>query len=326
MQPLPHFLKKDLESLDHLISSLLQNSGIPLAQDIGRHLIMAGGKRLRPLITLLCAHACGKQTSGRAISLGACIELIHTATLLHDDVIDQSHQRRGKPSAHTVWGNDASILVGDFLFSQAFELMVADGSIETFKILSQATSCISKGELIQLSCIRTVRTEKKLYLEIIEAKTAALFEAAAELGAIAGNATFQEQYLLKTLGHLIGVLFQISDDILDLNLYETPSDKVPGNDLLEGKMTLPLIFAYDNSTPSQKELIEDTIQRADLFEKNFPKIQQLCRDLQVPLLIQNFADPFYKQSLQLLEKLPPSPAKNFLKHIIAFAFDRSKEA
>jgi len=317
MNDLYKTLTPDLKKLDDVILSFLREPNVPFIEDISHHLILAGGKRIRPLLLFLTARLYQETLSERVLRLGACLEFIHTATLLHDDVVDQSLERRGKTTAHALWGNQASILVGDFLFSRAFELMVHDGSLDVFSVLSQAASQISKGELLQLATIRTLQLSEEKYLSIIGAKTASLFSAAAELGAIANDAPSKDRNSLKSFGYTLGLLFQIKDDLLDFYADQKTTGKTPGNDLKEGKMTLPPLLAYKNGTPTQQALIEMTLKDEALFDKNFPKIQEILQEVKVKELLRSFIKPLHQQALSILA-LASSTNTQFLKEMCAF--------
>jgi len=322
MQELQNFLKEDLEALNNFIEKVLRDTKVPLITEIAQHLMKSGGKRLRPLLTFLCAGLCNNQNYERMIRLGACIEFIHTATLLHDDVIDQSSHRRGCPSAHTLWGNEASVLVGDFLFSRAFELMVQDNSPEVFKILSQTASKIAEGELMQLMHTRTLTVDESLYQEIIGAKTASLFSAACEIGALAADSSFDTRSTLRSIGYNIGLLFQISDDILDFGLSTICLGKPQGNDLLEGKMTLPLIIAYKKATAVQRSLIETTLLEPKKFEENFSHIQRTLEETEAIADTLVFAQTIQKVALENLLKLEESPQRKLLEKAVHFSLNR----
>ena len=322
MQELHDFLRAELEDLNRLITDSLKNTRVPLITEIACHIMAAGGKRLRPLLTFLCAGMCDNKDHDRMIRLGACIEFIHTATLLHDDVIDQSNQRRGRPSAHTLWGNEASVLVGDFLFSRAFELMVEDDSSEVFKILSQTASKISEGELLQLTYAHSVSLNEDIYMDIIGAKTASLFAAACEIGALAAHSSDDQRTHLRALGYKIGLLFQISDDILDFCFSSIDLGKNAGDDLFEGKMTLPLILAYKTSNANEKSLIEDTLSDSKKFKKNFPLIKEII--LQSPAIESTltYARAIQQDAFQHLLLFRESPQKKLLEKIVHFSLNR----
>ncbi len=221
-------------------------SEIPLIHNIASHIIASGGKRIRPALTLISAQLCGYE-GARHIALAAAVEFIHTATLLHDDVVDESKVRRGLATANEVFGNKASILVGDFLLSQAFQLMVADGSLKVLKILSDAAAVIAKGEVMQLMTEGEPETTIQKYLQVISSKTAILFASACELGAVvAGQDGCEER--LREFGIYIGIAFQLTDDALDYTADESKLGKTVGDDFREGKVTLPVILAYNAGT------------------------------------------------------------------------------
>ena len=232
----------DLKGVNEVILEQMQ-SPVLLIPQLAGHIIAAGGKRLRPMLTLSSARLCG-YTESRHIGLAACVEFIHTATLLHDDVVDESDLRRGAATANAVWGNKASVLVGDFLFSRAFELMVADGSLEVLKILSRASTVIAEGEVHQLVTANDTDTTEQDYLEVIQAKTAKLFAAAAEIGAVVSDRPAEEQTALETYGDHIGMAFQLIDDVLDYSAQQTTLGKAVGDDFRDGKITLPIVLAF----------------------------------------------------------------------------------
>ena len=232
----------DLSGVNEVILTQMQ-SPVLLIPQLAGHIIAAGGKRLRPMLTLCAARLCG-YTGERHVGLAACVEFIHTATLLHDDVVDESNLRRGAATANAVWGNQSSVLVGDFLFSRAFELMVADGSLEVLRILSGASSVIAEGEVHQLVTTNDTETGEADYLDVIRAKTAKLFAAATEIGAVVADRPAAEARALEAFGHNIGMAFQLIDDVLDYAAPQATLGKTVGDDFREGKITLPVIFAF----------------------------------------------------------------------------------
>ncbi|MGV6852525.1 MAG: polyprenyl synthetase family protein [bacterium] len=233
-------------------------SDVVLIPQIGEHIIGGGGKRLRPMICTLAAR-CGSQFSEHAISLAAIIEFIHTATLLHDDVVDESSMRRGQNTANTLFGNAASVLVGDFLYSRAFQMMVAINSMDVMKILADTTNTISEGEVLQLINTGDPDTTESRYYKVIEDKTARLFSAAAQLGGQLGGLNAIQQQSLATYGMQLGIAFQIVDDILDYTANAEDMGKNPGDDLAEGKPTLPLLHALKYGTEPEQKLIRSAI-------------------------------------------------------------------
>ena len=264
-------VKQDFQAVDELIKANL-NSEVPMVEEIAAYLIKAGGKRLRPLLVLLCAKACGYRGHNH-VKLAAVIEFLHTAMLLHDDVVDESDLRRGRETVNAAWGNAPSVLVGDFLHSRAFEMMVDIGNIQVMQILSRATNVIAEGEVQQLSFIRNPETTEDEYMEIISRKTAMLFQAAAHAGAVLAGADEKTEHALRDYGLHLGIAFQMVDDQLDY--LGTPEElgKNIGDDLAEGKVTLPLIVAMRNGQPDQKAFVENAVRNGGV--ENLPKMLQL---------------------------------------------------
>ncbi|MBI5451192.1 MAG: polyprenyl synthetase family protein [Gammaproteobacteria bacterium] len=256
----------DLAAVDALIRQRL-HSEVVLVNQIGHYIINNGGKRLRPLLALLCAHACG-YTGNKHIDIAAIIEFIHTATLIHDDIVDASELRRGKETANSLWGNEASVLVGDFLYSRAFEMMVEVGDIRVMAIMARATNIIAEGEVMQLLNCHDADTTEQRYLDVIHYKTAKLFEAAAQLGGILSRDDGAAAALSRYGMHL-GTAFQLVDDILDYSATSEVIGKNIGDDLAEGKPTLPLIYALQHSPPQQASVLRHAIEnggRDDIAE------------------------------------------------------------
>ncbi len=256
-----NLLKDDLEQTDLLLQSRL-SSNVALINQMSSYIIGAGGKRLRPLLLLLCARATNYQGEHHRL-MAVVIELIHTATLLHDDIVDESETRRGKETANEVWGNAASVLVGDFLYSRSFEMMVEPGSMEIMRILSKATNEIAQGEVLQLlNCQNSDLTQDEYY-QVIERKTAVLFQAATQIGGILSKVETEQELALKNYGLHLGNAFQIIDDVLDYESNSETMGKEVGDDLSEGKTTLPMIYALANTSGADKQLLEDAINNAD---------------------------------------------------------------
>ncbi len=251
----------DLAAMDTAITAAL-SSKAPLIPQLARHIIDAGGKRIRPMLTLACAQLCG-YAGAHHINMAACVEYIHTATLLHDDVVDGSNLRRGQPSANAIWDNKASVLVGDFLFARAFELMVSSGSLHVLHILASASSLIAEGEVLQLASTRNLLTTEEHYLAVIRGKTAGLFAAACQVGgALAGIAPAAEQ-ALADFGMQLGIAFQLTDDALDYTADEAQLGKSIGDDFREGKVTLPVILAWQAGNADERAFWERNIGRLD---------------------------------------------------------------
>ncbi len=247
----------DLNKVDKLIVASL-HSEISLVQDLGKYIIQGGGKRLRPLVVLLSARACNYAGEDQ-IAMAAVIEFIHTATLLHDDVVDGSLLRRGRETANNLWGNEAAVLVGDFLYSRSFQLMVEVKNFKILKIIADATNTIAEGEVLQLLNQHNPETSEQSYLHVIRSKTAKLFESAAEIGAVLANSPPHIQSALAQYGQHLGTAYQLIDDILDYQITESQSGKSVGTDLAEGKPTMPLIYLYKHGSEQDKALIIEAI-------------------------------------------------------------------
>ena len=239
---LTRLVEDDLSQVNTVIMQRMQ-SPVTMIPQLAGHIVAAGGKRLRPVLTLASAKMCG-YGGKRHISLAACVEFIHTATLLHDDVVDESELRRGSSSANAIWGNQASVLVGDFLFSRSFELMVEDGSLDVLRILSNASSVSAEGEVMQLMTANDTETGETAYLAVIQAKTAKLFAAACRIGAVVADRPKVEEDALDTYGLNLGIAFQLIDDVLDYSAKQAELGKTIGDDFREGKITLPTILAF----------------------------------------------------------------------------------
>ena len=250
---------KDLLEVNELIVRCM-DSQVSLIPQLAGHIVAAGGKRIRPMMTLASARLCG-YIGKRHISLAACVEFIHTATLLHDDVVDESDLRRGLASANVVWGNQASVLVGDFLFSRAFELMVDDGSLDVLQVLSRASSVIAEGEVQQLTTSNDTETGETAYLEVIRSKTAQLFSAACRIGALVADRPKVEEDALETFGMNLGITFQLIDDALDYSAKQATLGKTVGDDFRDGKITLPVILAFRRGDDGERSFWKRTLEK-----------------------------------------------------------------
>jgi octaprenyl-diphosphate synthase len=255
-------IAEDMESVNELIRRRL-HSEVVLINQLGQYIINGGGKRLRPLLVLLAARACGYQGSEH-ITLAAIVEFIHTATLLHDDVVDASDLRRGRETANALWGNGASVLVGDFLYSRAFEMMVEINRMPVMDILSHTTNIIAEGEVLQLLNCHDSSTTETRYMAVIQSKTAKLFEAASQLGAVLGGMDSQLQASMAAYGMHLGTAFQLIDDVLDYRSSSKEMGKNVGDDLSEGKPTLPLIYAMNKGNGEQAKIIRQAIESGGL--------------------------------------------------------------
>ena len=263
----------DIKQVNQLIVDNMQ-SPVALIPQLAAHIVAAGGKRMRPMLTLAASRLCGYEGK-RHLGLAACVEFIHTATLLHDDVVDESDLRRGKPSANAIWDNKACVLVGDFLFSRAFELMVADGSLEVLAILSNASAVIAEGEVHQLMTANDTETSETAYLEVIEGKTAKLFAAAARIGAVVAERPKVEEEALEAYGMNLGVAFQIIDDALDYSAKQAELGKTIGDDFREGKITLPVILAFRRGNDEERVFWRRTLEDLDHKEDDLDYAMQL---------------------------------------------------
>ncbi len=247
-----------MAQVDVVIADRL-SSGVPLVGQVAQYIISAGGKRLRPVILLLTAGALNYQEAHK-FSLAAVVEFIHTATLLHDDVVDESTLRRGRPTANESFGNPASVLVGDFLYSRAFQMMVEPGSMRIMQVLADATNIIAEGEVLQLMNMHDASLDEEAYLRVIRSKTAKLFEASSRLAAILAKAPPEIEEACATYGQALGTAFQVIDDVLDYEGNAAEMGKNLGDDLREGKATLPLILAMQRGTPAQRDLVQKAIE------------------------------------------------------------------
>ncbi|HUY68506.1 MAG TPA: polyprenyl synthetase family protein [Alphaproteobacteria bacterium] len=265
----------DMQAVNQLIVQRMA-SHVALIPQLAGHIVAAGGKRLRPLLTLATAKLCGYEGE-RHRKLATCVEFIHTATLLHDDVVDASERRRGGPSANALFGNEPSVLVGDFLFSRAFQLMVEDGSIDVLRILSNASAVIAEGEVLQLTTTNDTATSEQAYLEVVRAKTAELFAAACRLGAVVGARPASEEEALRTFGLNLGIAFQIADDVLDYAALSARLGKTVGDDFREGKITLPVILAIHRGNEAERSFWHRTLDERAQREGDLAHAQDLLR-------------------------------------------------
>jgi len=263
----------DLGRVNQLILKRM-NSNVALIPQLAGHIIAAGGKRLRPTLTLAAARLCGYKGE-RHVALAACVEFIHTATLLHDDVVDESELRRGLATANNVWGNQASVLVGDFLFARAFQLMVEDGSLEVLDILSSASAQIAEGEVAQLTTANNTETSESAYLEVIRGKTATLFAAACRVGAVVAGRPQAQEEALDNYGLNLGIAFQLVDDVLDYSASQAVLGKAIGDDFREGKITLPIILAYRRGDDEERAFWRRTMEDMEQGEDDLGRAIEL---------------------------------------------------
>lgn len=271
---LVNLVQRDLHACNRTIVAQM-NSEVALIPQIAAHIVAAGGKRLRPLLTLATARMCGYEEGSRHIKLAACVEFIHTATLLHDDVVDESVLRRGLASANAVFGNKASVLVGDFLFARAFQLMVEDGSLDVLAILSKAAATIAEGEVLQLATQHDLSTTEARYLDVVRGKTAALFGAACQVGAVVAGRSAAEEAALAAYGMSLGIAFQLVDDALDYAADQATLGKTIGDDFREGKITLPVLTAYQAGTVEERAFWTRTIEASEQSDADLERAMVL---------------------------------------------------
>ena len=273
---LSELCKEDLTSINTLILEKLDSS-VPLIQEIGKYLILSGGKRLRPLLTTSCFHILNNESANKLnhIGLAAAVEFIHAATLLHDDVVDLSKDRRGNLTANEVWGNKTSVLVGDFLFSRSFQLMTKYGTMKTLKILSDTSVIISEGEVLEIINDNNLEMNEDTYFQVINGKTASLFSAACQVGGLSGGAKENQHKALKSFGTNFGMAFQLIDDAIDYSSNLKTMGKNIGDDFKEGKITLPIILAYGRSNKKEKDFLQKVFKEVDGNENNFFLVQEL---------------------------------------------------
>ncbi|MEQ8291503.1 MAG: polyprenyl synthetase family protein [Roseovarius sp.] len=261
-EELARHLAGRLEAVNTLIRDRMASRHAPRIPEVTAHLVEAGGKRLRPMLTLATADMCGYD-GDFDVNLAATVEFIHTATLLHDDVVDESQQRRGRPTANLLWDNKSSVLVGDYLFARAFQLMVETGNLRVLDILSNAAATIAEGEVLQLSAARDLKTDEDIYLQVVRGKTAALFSAATEVGGVISNAGEDRIRALYDYGDALGIAFQIADDLLDYQGDAKATGKNVGDDFRERKLTLPVIKAVAGATDEERAFWNRTIEKGD---------------------------------------------------------------
>ncbi len=321
MSTLPFYepVAGDFAAVNQLILDQL-HSRVPLVEKIGHYIISAGGKRLRPLVVLLSARACGADSSEQH-TLAAIIEFLHTATLLHDDVVDTSDLRRGRSTANALWGNAPSVLVGDFLYSRAFEMMVALGNMEVMQILANATNVIAEGEVLQLSKVRDANTDEATYMEVIRSKTAMLFEAASHSAAVLAGAKADQIEALREFGDALGIAFQLMDDLLDYSGDAAEMGKNVGDDLAEGKPTLPLIYTMRQGTEEQAALVRQAIQKGGTDD--ITPIREAVTASGALDYTARLAQQHADRAIALLDTLPASEYRDALEQLARFAVKRS---
>lgn len=311
----------EMQLVNKIILERMQ-SPVALIPQLAGHLIASGGKRLRPMLTLASSRVVGYEGT-RQCKLAACVEFIHTATLLHDDVVDESALRRGKDTANAVWGNQASVLVGDFLFSRAFELMVEDGSLKVLKILSGASSIIAEGEVQQMMTASDLSTDEDTYLEVIGAKTAALFASACQISAVVAERPETEENALAAFGRNLGLAFQIIDDVLDYNANQIALGKTVGDDFQEGKMSLPIILAHQRGSDAEREFWHRTIAELDQNPGDLETAIGLLKTTGALEDAAKRAQHYADRAIDCLSLFPTSSARDALANVVDFCIQRN---
>ncbi|MAS87422.1 MAG: farnesyltranstransferase [Micavibrio sp.] len=320
LEDMSQYFSEDMLAVNTLILDSME-SDVALVKQIASYLIAAGGKRVRPLLTLAGSALCGNVTENSHL-LAAAVECIHTATLLHDDVVDESEQRRGNPSSNSVFGNQAPILVGDFLFSRAFQLMVRTQNIHALKILADASAIIAEGEVLQLSILGKLDTPLSTYFKVIEGKTAALFAAACESGALVGDASQQQQKAAHDFGLNLGMVFQIIDDLIDYAGDETVTGKKAGDDFREGKVTLPIYLAYEQASKEEKAFFESVFKTPSDKQTDFNKALNIIEKYDAITRSKEIAQGYYDQAITNLDVFPDTAVKTYMTQLLNFTLNR----
>tara|TARA_B100001113_G_C21100744_1_gene618624 strand:+ start:863 stop:1900 length:1038 start_codon:yes stop_codon:yes gene_type:complete len=318
--------QKDLISVNTIILDKL-DSNVPLVQEVAKYLILSGGKRLRPLLTVSSYHMINKsinqkENSINHIGLAAAVEFIHAATLLHDDVIDESKQRRGKPTANEKWKNKTSVLVGDFLFSRAFQLMTKYGNSKTLRILADTSVIISEGEVLELANDKNLEINEDIYFDVINAKTASLFSAASQVGAISAGASNTEVNALKSFGTNFGMTFQLVDDAIDYSSNNKIIGKNTGDDFKEGKITLPIILAYGRSNEKEKKFWKKTISKLEQENGDFDQALEIINKYQCIEDTITRANHFSNVAIDSIDIFNDNEYKNKLVSLVSTSISR----
>jgi octaprenyl-diphosphate synthase len=321
LQPLLDLVAEDMADVNRIILDKAV-SDVELIPKLAHHLIDSGGKRLRPMLTIASAKLCGYQGTGH-VRLAAAVEFMHTATLLHDDVVDDSDFRRGKQSARLVWGNQASVLVGDFLLGQAFRMMVDVGSLAALRILSNAAAVIAEGEVMQLAAAKDTATSEQDYLAIIAAKTAALFSAATEVGAAIANRPAGEQAALRSYGLNLGIVFQLVDDALDYAGESASLGKSTGDDFREGKITLPVILSVSRGSAEERAFWHRTLGEGRIEDGDFERAVGIMQRHSAIAATIDRARHYGAMAREALSALPPGPSLPALTDVVEFCISRA---
>ena len=314
-------LAEDLDAVNALIRARMASEHAPRIPEVTAHLVEAGGKRLRPMLTLAAARLCGYSGDDH-VKLAATVEFIHTATLLHDDVVDESQQRRGRPTANLLWDNQSSVLVGDYLFARSFQLMVETGSLRVLDILANAAATIAEGEVLQLTAARNLATTESTYLQIVRGKTAALFSAATEVGGVIASAPEDQVRALHAYGDALGIAFQIADDLLDYQGDSGATGKNVGDDFREGKLTLPVIKAIAAADEGERAFWQRVIGTGRQEPGDLDTAQGLLRRHDALEATRADAFAWADTARAALAELPEAPVRDMLSDLAAYVVDR----
>lgn len=314
-------LAAEMDAVNQLIRERMVSEHAPRIPEVTAHLIEAGGKRLRPMLTLAAALLCGYKGSDH-VKLAATVEFIHTATLLHDDVVDESAQRRGRPTANLLWDNKSSVLVGDYLLARSFLLMVETGSLRVLEILSNASATISEGEVLQLTAATDLGTDEGIYLQVVRGKTAALFSAATEVGGVIAAAPEERVKALFDYGDALGIAFQIADDLLDYQGDSAATGKNVGDDFRERKLTLPVIKAVAQATDEERAFWKRTIEKGDQRDGDLEQALALMAKYQTLEATRQDAVAWADRAKAALDTLPPHDIRDMLRDLADYVVDR----
>lgn len=314
-------LSDDLAAVNRLIRDRMASEHAPRIPEVTAHLVDAGGKRLRPMLTLATARMCGYEGPYH-VHLAATVEFIHTATLLHDDVVDESGQRRGRPTANLLWDNKSSVLVGDYLFARSFQLMVETGSLRVLDILANAAATIAEGEVLQLTAAQNLATDEEIYLKVVRGKTAALFSAATEVGGVIAGAPLPQIKALHDYGDALGIAFQIADDLLDYQGDSSAIGKNVGDDFRERKLTLPVIKAVAQATPDERAFWTRTIEKGHQQDGDLDTALDLMNKYRTLQATRADATRWADKARAALTQLPEHPLRNMLNDLAEYVVAR----
>jgi octaprenyl-diphosphate synthase len=315
------WLATDMEAVNTLIRQRMASEHAPRIPEVTAHLVEAGGKRLRPMLTLAAARLCGYEGPYH-IHLAATVEFIHTATLLHDDVVDESRQRRGRPTANLLWDNKSSVLVGDYLFARSFQLMTETGNMRVLSILSNASAVIAEGEVLQLTAAQDLRTDESIYLQVVRGKTAALFSAATEVGGVIADASADEVQALFEYGDALGIAFQIADDLLDYGGTDATIGKNTGDDFRERKLTLPVIKAVAKADAEERAFWVRTIERGQQDSGDLDRARAIMARHGAMEAARDDAFAYAARARAALTRLPDHPLRQMLDDLAEYVVAR----